>query len=299
MKTNVTFVLQVFFCAFISAQVGIGTLNPEASAVLDVRSTINETNNSYGGMLIPRVSLNSEGNATSPVLNPPDGTLIYNKTISEAENLKTGIYYWDANVSNWARGSFYRETPKTSVVKFSGSDTDYFILNGYGNGYSDGIGTVECLYDNYIFDPTADYLGIKKLHATNPTSGKEYNYIGIAPGKYSVEVSVSLKGAPCGTSITCNYVAEDYYYMGHLIDFYVGSYVSETDYTVIQKFRKEDGVLSKINQRFRITEYFTFEVPDDGTEHFIHAKIGRMTGTSFQGGLYVIPSDTYIKLNKF
>ncbi len=73
----------------LSAQTGIGTTTPNASAKLDVYST-------NKGFLPPRVTLTSETDA-STIASPAEGLLVYNLG---SVGLQAGYYYW--NGANWA-----------------------------------------------------------------------------------------------------------------------------------------------------------------------------------------------------
>ncbi len=73
----------------LSAQTGIGTTTPNASAKLDVYST-------NKGFLPPRVTLTSETDATT-IASPAEGLLVYNLG---SVGLQAGYYYW--NGANWA-----------------------------------------------------------------------------------------------------------------------------------------------------------------------------------------------------
>lgn len=66
--------------------VGIGTTNPHASAVLDLTA-------SDKGLLIPRVNLVALNNGTAPINSPATGLLVYNQGGSVA----VGFYYWDGD----------------------------------------------------------------------------------------------------------------------------------------------------------------------------------------------------------
>lgn len=74
----------------LSAQTGIGTTTPNASAKLDVFATDK-------GLLPPRVTLTS-GSDTTTISSPATGLLIYNTGNNVA--LQAGYYYW--NGSSWA-----------------------------------------------------------------------------------------------------------------------------------------------------------------------------------------------------
>lgn len=76
----------------LSAQVGIGTTNPQAS--LDI-FTVDPTNPSdRDGILIPRVD---EFPITNPGVNQ-DGMLLF---ITGNGSIEKGLYYWDNNIPNW------------------------------------------------------------------------------------------------------------------------------------------------------------------------------------------------------
>jgi hypothetical protein len=83
-------ILGVFFAVTVSAQTGIGTTTPDASAKLEVSA-----NNK--GFLPPRVTLTS-GTDNSTIPNPATGLLVYNT--GNNPNLVAGYYYW--NGANWA-----------------------------------------------------------------------------------------------------------------------------------------------------------------------------------------------------
>lgn len=74
---------------YLSAQTGIGTTTPHASAKLDVSAT-------NKGFLPPRVTLTSVTDATT-IPNPAEGLLVYNLG---SVGLQAGYYYW--NGANWA-----------------------------------------------------------------------------------------------------------------------------------------------------------------------------------------------------
>lgn len=88
--------LSLFFLFFLelSAQVGIGTTNPDASSALDVYSDDK-------GVLLPRVTLASTADATI-ISNPATATslLVYN--ISAINDVTPGFYYWNG-IDRWNR----------------------------------------------------------------------------------------------------------------------------------------------------------------------------------------------------
>ncbi len=74
------------FPSFSQENVGVGTTNPHASALMDLSS-------SSKGLLIPRVELLSVNNGVTPVNAPATGLLVFN----ESGALEHGFYYWDSN----------------------------------------------------------------------------------------------------------------------------------------------------------------------------------------------------------
>ncbi len=96
MKHLYTF-LVLFSCISVTySQVGINTISPNASAILDISS-------SEKGVLFPRMDLGDLNNA-DPVSNPAKGLTVWN-TNSSAE----GLYFWDG-----AKWSNYVEVSATS-----------------------------------------------------------------------------------------------------------------------------------------------------------------------------------------
>lgn len=73
-----------------AAQVGIGTTNPDPSAILDLQA-------SNQGMLFPRVALTGAGDTTT-VPDPATSLVVYNT--ATAGNITPGFYYW--NGAAWA-----------------------------------------------------------------------------------------------------------------------------------------------------------------------------------------------------
>lgn len=116
MKSQYAFVaaLMMAFVQSVNAQVGIGTVNPQAA--LDISSSTN-------GMLIPRVSLTALG-TPAPVVNPQGGalvagTLVYNQS---AATVPVGFYFWDG--LKWAAiGAGAAATNDWSLTGNSGTST--------------------------------------------------------------------------------------------------------------------------------------------------------------------------------
>ena len=81
--------LFVFFFSItgLSAQVGIGTANPDPSAILHIQST-------NKGVLLPKVDLQNLTDKYT-VSNPKEGLLVYNERYDDQNNLRKGFYIWD------------------------------------------------------------------------------------------------------------------------------------------------------------------------------------------------------------
>jgi hypothetical protein len=98
MKTIILFTGLIFlFFTNVHSQilnegVGIGTTNPDSSAILELSS-------SNKGFLPTRVAL-SANNVTAPVVNPKPGLLVYNTTTAGVapNNIVPGYYYWNGSV---------------------------------------------------------------------------------------------------------------------------------------------------------------------------------------------------------
>ena len=125
--TVVLLLLSVFHS---SAQTGIGTTTPEASAKLDVSST-------NKGFLPPRIALTAM-NSASPVTSPATGLLIFNTATAgtNPNQVTPGYYYWDGVNSKWVR----LEDKADNLGNHTA--TDNIRLNGYylsNDGGSEGI----------------------------------------------------------------------------------------------------------------------------------------------------------------
>ncbi|WP_052476972.1 hypothetical protein [Nonlabens marinus] len=119
------YVLLVIFCfsSLAFSQVGINTISPNESSILDISSNDK-------GVLFPRMDLGDLNNA-APVSNPEKGLTVWN-TNSSAE----GLYFWDGakwssyvEVTSSSNNSFYTE----GDIKHGFQTTDHqgwYLLNG-------------------------------------------------------------------------------------------------------------------------------------------------------------------------
>ncbi len=91
MKNLYFFIISLFFYSILKAQVGIGTVSPNPSSILDVTSLDK-------GVLLPRVSLTGTSD-TSTISSPAEGLIIYNNVTTS--DVTPGFYYWNGSV--WTR----------------------------------------------------------------------------------------------------------------------------------------------------------------------------------------------------
>ena len=81
------FFATLFFSNSLSAQVGIGTSDPDPSSVLHIQSA-------NKGVLLPKVDLENLTDKNT-VHNPTEGLLVYNKRDDNSRDLRKGFYIWD------------------------------------------------------------------------------------------------------------------------------------------------------------------------------------------------------------
>ena len=92
----------VVFCVFNShAQVGIGTDNPDVSAILDLNPSGNDK-----GLLIPRLSQQDRDAITSPA----NGLLIFQTDNTE------GFYFYSSTNSTWIKLSLVHEVNTNTQI---------------------------------------------------------------------------------------------------------------------------------------------------------------------------------------
>jgi|SRR5690606_32031248 len=174
-KKNI--ILLSLFCFFfleISAQVGIGTTNPDASSVLDVEST-------NAGVLIPRVVLTSTL-VSAPIMTPPaTSLLVYNtNTTTGANRVTPGFYFWRNDRWNRLNDSdkVYGEINNSPTIYPSTSQWQH--MNP----------TVPIRFEN-----AGVIQGVTPISFTGPPSIPDPAYQGfriITSGVYRVSYSVSL-----------------------------------------------------------------------------------------------------------
>ena len=120
----------LFFSFAASAQVGVNTITPSASSVLDITS-------SDKGFLMTKIALTGTDDMTTITPSPATGLLVYNTATAGSSNTKVapGFYYF--NGSSWRR--FYTQGytlayDQTAEVTASASNTTYVNLPGLDTG---------------------------------------------------------------------------------------------------------------------------------------------------------------------
>lgn len=113
-----------------TAQTGIGTTTPNASAKLEVAS-------SNQGFLPPRIALTAT-NAASPVTSPATGLLVYNTATAGTapNNVAPGYYYWNGSawvaiLSNITTSSISGNGTTTTLTNFGAE-----VNNQSGTSYT-------------------------------------------------------------------------------------------------------------------------------------------------------------------
>ncbi|RMA58819.1 hypothetical protein [Ulvibacter antarcticus] len=107
------FACLLFISGISTAQVGIGTITPDPSSILDITATDK-------GILIPRVSLDDVTNNRIDTVNTVgEGMLIYNTNTTTAGGNGIGIYYFDGTVWVFLNGA--------SGTTGGGGDADWYI----------------------------------------------------------------------------------------------------------------------------------------------------------------------------
>lgn len=95
----------LFFSVLTHAQVGINTSNPNSSSVLDI-------NASNKGVLFPQYDLTILNSNTTPVANPANGLIIYNK--GGVSTYPKGYYTWIRD--QWQRTILAGSEPQTMTL---------------------------------------------------------------------------------------------------------------------------------------------------------------------------------------
>lgn len=162
-------------CLFLqvsTAQVGIGTSNPNASSILDIVSNDQ-------GVLFPRIDLNSLTTA-APVDNPATGLVVWNTDLANS-GVNMGMHYWDG--TKWQ--SLVTKTKLDSELASSGTGGGW-AEGGNTAGTGDFIGTT-----NYV--PLEFRTNNKRVGFIQPVGGIALGKGSAANENRSIAIGVDAK----------------------------------------------------------------------------------------------------------
>jgi hypothetical protein len=122
-KELLIYIVSLFCFGINSAQTGIGTTTPNASAKLEVYAT-------NKGFLPPRIALTATTDATT-IASPVAGLLIYNTATAGAapSNVVPGYYYWNGIAWIQIAGGLVIDATKTASFSLAAADNNklFFI----------------------------------------------------------------------------------------------------------------------------------------------------------------------------
>ena len=169
MKQIFTLLATVLITASTYAQVGIGTVNPDASAALDITSTT-------AGLLIPRMTENQRVEISSPAR----GLMVYQT------DLTSGFYYYNGSswgqkapidspiftgttvtVNNDIQAKRYVLTAPTAITATAATTIDL----GTGN-----VITINLSVDTTLTTSNADVVGTYLIKLVQGVGGKYVNF---------------------------------------------------------------------------------------------------------------------------
>lgn len=176
MKKNIyiSFILVFLLINLDDAQVGINTDFPDESSVLDI-SSLNK------GALLPQYDLTVLNSIITPVANPADGLIIYNK--GGLSSYPKGYYIWIKD--SWQRtivGGTETQTLSLTIIKpnpFTGPDIIFIPANSTNNALSN--------------------LTVASNRITGASLGADRSTITLPAGTYIVRYSVDNVFGPGGS----------------------------------------------------------------------------------------------------
>jgi hypothetical protein len=124
-----------FFPFLCTAQIGIGTITPHPSAILDITS-------SNKGLLIPRVNLTDVNNLTSPINTPAEGLMVWNTNNGTIGGSGKGFYFYTGTGVGWAPVNANSSNTLNQAYDFSGPGLGRTIIansNPVHIGGEDGL----------------------------------------------------------------------------------------------------------------------------------------------------------------
>ena len=189
MKNAVGLILVLFFSEFLNAQVGIGTVTPDVSSILDVYSEDK-------GMLMPRVTTDQR----NAIINPANGLILFNTSTAT-------FNYFDTIWKDFSSG--YKSV--NAIGTISTTSTDEINVPGMSLSPSSGVHSVTfesqisntsfntpflidsnlLLTDYYLlYDQLVNCTLTNAIHAGSFGNGET-----LIPGKYRVGSAISVTGS--------------------------------------------------------------------------------------------------------
>jgi hypothetical protein len=150
------------------AQVGINKTGhaPDSSAMLD----INADSTTKGGLLIPRVSLDSTTDVTT-IASPANALMVYNTNAAMTNGNGAGFYYYSTAAVKWIYVDAAANGPGTAgqvlASQGSGNQPKWLSVGG-------GIGKGSSALGSAIFTAYEDSLGMFTPHANNCASTEAF-----------------------------------------------------------------------------------------------------------------------------
>lgn len=268
--------------AFMLAQVGINTPNPDPSAALQVEA-------SNKGILIPRVNVTSITSKSPISATPKDGLLVYNSGTSSGTSQT--LYFWDSAANSgsgaWSKSLYFKDTPKVAYIGLLNNTSK---LNNFTAGNEEAL--VSGSTNNYYiinsgYMPLLDFA----YNAADNIWG-----IVLSPGSYTLEILHELNAPPANPSGNATAIQGSYYNMGYFSDLFLDEYNPATaTYGNYTSKRVEGAVVSKVNENHKVRLLHSFDVT---TTIAASLYIGRMSGSSFTDLVNVLANGTVIKITK-
>lgn len=159
MKTRINLIILSFlFVGQLFSQVGIGTITPEPSSVLDI-TAIDK------GLIIPRVSLNNVTTTQLDGVNTAaSGLLIWNTNATTVGGSGIGFYYFDAVLAIWQRLSNQNVTAENGLnltgtaIRLGGSLLENTTIT---NGAFDFDINLDALGDFHVQDNGVNHFSVE------------------------------------------------------------------------------------------------------------------------------------------
>lgn len=202
---NKLIVILCLICSIGYAQVGIGTTEPNASAVLELSS-------SNSGFLLTRVALTSLTDITT-IPNPVEGLMVYSPT-SNSANLTPGVYVFDG--TRWGRVSLDYSNNNGPSQTYARLIKDEIGVNNvvFSSIYSNSnYGAFSSLFDDI------DNTSSASFHANrigSAPSNADWGFGIQLPQAYTIKQLVLDGRNDCCTARIQNIVVQ-LYYSGNLV----------------------------------------------------------------------------------